>query len=370
LKNRFIFVFIWLLLLQVSAQQDSLVNTGWQIKPVFSRGFIMLHRISIGHLVKGYPNTYEINVSRPSPGNCQWQHENNRPDIGLTLQFLDFANPQQLGYAFTAAPYVEIPLNEQQRASRVVMRVCWGLTYVTKHFDIYQNHKNTAIGSHLNAFVQFRWFWQWQITDRLRFEPGFSFSHASNGKSKNPNLGLNIMSLSAGVNYRIGSNYKPANVIRDSSCRVKSKYELTLGTAIGFNQRAINTPMLRTYVFAASIQRNLRNTHKFSAGVDVYYDDNYQIDFREWEGYTATGLSRYRMSARLGYAYNIGRISLPIEVGYYVFQKVNPDANLVSRLGVRYYDKSGLILSFGLRTHFAVAYAFEYGIGYCIAMKK
>jgi hypothetical protein len=41
----------------------------------------------------------------------------------------------------------------------------------------------------------------------------------------------------------------------------------------------------------------------------------------------------------------------------------------VSRIGVRYYSKSGLIAHFGLRTHFAVAYDFEYGLGYRFYLK-
>ena len=76
-----------------------------------------------------------------------------------------------------------------------------------------------------------------------------------------------------------------------------------------------------------------------------------------------------RVSARLGYSYNIGHISLPIEMGYYVFQKSKPDGYVVSRIGVRYYSKSGIVAHFGLRTHFAVAYNFEYGLGYRFFIK-
>jgi hypothetical protein len=336
---------------------------------VVNKGFILVHRISIGHLVKGYPTIYEVNISKPTLGNKIWHLENNKPDVGVSLQCVDFANPKQLGYALTAAPYVEIPLNVHERMSRVIMRVCWGATYITKSFDIKDNHKNIAIGSHFNSYVQFRWFWQMQLTPRLRFEPGISFSHASNGKAKNPNLGLNVVSLSAGLNYLLPSAKKPPVTKVDSSTRVRSKNEITLGAAIGFNERSIATPLLKSYLFAFSYQRNVRNTHKFSAGMDFYYDQNYVIDYESILFKKPEGFEQFRVAARVGYSYNIGRISLPIEIGYYAFQRCNPDANIVSRLGVRYYSKSGFIASFGLRTHFAVAYTFEYGIGYRIFLK-
>ena len=187
------------------AQNGITGNPDWQIKPVINQGFILVHRISIGHLVKGYPTNYELNISKPALGNKLWQLENNKPDIGISLQCLDFKNPEQLGYALTAAPYVELPLNVKEKSSRLILRLCFGATYITKSFDIQTNHKNIAIGSHVNAFVQFKWFWQFQLSKRLRFEPGFAFTHASNGKSKNPNLGLNVVSLNFGLNILIPS---------------------------------------------------------------------------------------------------------------------------------------------------------------------
>lgn len=353
-----------------TAQNGITGNPDWQIKPAVNQGFVLIHRTSIGHLVKGYPSIYEVNVSKPTLGNKLWHLENNKPDIGLSFQCLDFKNPKQLGYALVLAPYIELPLNVKEKRSRVIMRLCWGATYITKSFDVVSNRKNIAIGSHVNAFVQFKWFWHFQLTKNLRFEPGLAFTHASNGKARNPNLGLNVVSLNAGFNFLIPSKKPKTEISKiDSSTRVRSKNELFAFAAIGFNQREIATPELKTFVVSATYQRNVRNTHKFSAGLDLFYDENfihdYEVDFKK----KPVGIDQYRMSARLGYSYNIGRISLPIEMGYYVFQQNKPNGIIVSRIGVRYYSKCGLVGHFGLRTHFAVAYCFEYGLGYRFFIK-
>lgn len=348
----------------LNAQNGITGNPDWQIKPCVNAGFVLVHRISIGHLVKGYPTIYEVNISKPTLGNKLWHLENNKPDIGISLQCLDFKNPSELGYALTAAPFIEIPFNKMEKASRMFMRLCWGATYITKCFDIENNHKNIAIGSHWNAYVQFKWFWHLQLTKNLRFEPGIAFTHASNGKSRNPNLGLNVVSLNAGLNILIPSKTKAEITRIDSSTKVKSKNELMAVAAIGFNEREVGSKELTCYVLSMAYQRNVRNTHKFSAGFDFFYDQNYQYDLENKFGAPASGFDKMRVSARVGYSYNVGRISFPIELGYYIFQKTNADAMMVSRLGVRYYSKSGLIAHFGLRTHFAVAYDFEYGLGY------
>ena len=364
-KQRCYYIFLMFLPVFLSAQNGITGHNDWHLKPSVNEGFILVHRISIGHLVKGFPAIYALDLAKPTLGNKLWHLENNLPETGISFQCLDFRNPKQLGYAFSVAPYVDIPLNKNARASRLIFRLAFGATYITKKFDALQNHKNIAIGSHVNAYVQFKWFWHLKLTERLRFEPGFAFSHASNGRYKNPNLGLNVVSLNAALNILLPSK-KPRPVIEkiDSSTRVRSKNEIMTFLAIGFNERALHSAGLQTYVLSGAYQRNIRNTHKFSIGTDIYYDQIYQLDHEHLESKWPEGIDRLRISARAGYSYNVGRISFPIEIGYYIFQKVNPDAKLVSRLGVRYFGSKGMIVHFGLRTHFAVAYNFEYGVGY------
>ena len=361
----FIFVFV------SQALAQSITNTSpiWFVKPVVNNGFILVHRSNISHLVKGNPIIYELNIGKSSSGNKLWQIENNLPDIGISLQCIDFKNPLQLGYALTASPYIEIPLNKTPKILRPSIRLCWGLTYITKSYDSNENKENIAIGSHFNSFVQFRCFWRFKLSNLLRIEPGITFTHASNGKAKNPNLGINVASLNLGLKYAIQSKANQSIPKIDSSTKAKSKNELIFFTAIGFNQKQIASPILKTFVYSFAYQRNLRNSHKYVLGIDVFYDQNYLIDYENVFKNKAQGIDQLRMSIKLGYSYNVGRLSFPFELGYYFFQKTNPDELIVNRLGVRYYSKTGLIAHFGLRTHFAVAYNFEYGLGYRFSLK-
>jgi len=361
----FIFVFV------SQALAQSITNTSpiWFVKPVVNNGFILVHRSNISHLVKGNPTIYELNIGKSSSGNKLWQIENNLPDIGISLQCIDFKNPLQLGYALTASPYIEIPLNKTPKILRPSIRLCWGLTYITKSYDSIENKENIAIGSHFNSFVQFRCFWRFKLSNLLRIEPGITFTHASNGKAKNPNLGLNVASLNLGLNYSIQSKANQCITKIDSSTKTNSKNEVIFFTAIGFNQKNIASPSLKTFVYSFAYQRNLRNSHKYVLGIDVFYDQNYLIDYENVFKNKAQGIDQLRMSIKLGYSYNVGRFSFPFELGYYFFQKTNPDELIVNRLGVRYYSKTGLIAHFGLRTHFAVAYNFEYGLGYRFSLK-
>lgn len=353
------------------AQNGITGHPDWYLKPAFNQGYVLVHRISIGHLVRGYPAIYEMNVCKPVLGNKLWHLENNMPDVGLSLQCIDYKNPEQLGYAFALAPYMEIPFRGPEHRARLVMRMCWGAAYMTKKFDIATNHKNIAIGSHFNVLAQFKWFWQVRLSQRLRFEPGFSFTHVSNGKYRNPNLGLNVVSVNAALNMHIpGKKAAAAPAVTDSSTMIKKKNEFLFFAAAGVNERLTYTELLRVYVVSAAYQRNLGNKHKLSAGVDLFYDENYNQDHFFRTGADFSGSDRFRVSARIGYSYNVGRISFPFETGYYILQRLAPDGYIVNRIGVRYYGRRGFVVHFGLRSHIAVAYNFEFGAGYRLGVGK
>jgi len=351
---------------QLHAQNGLTSHPGWQIKPVLNKGFIMIHRASIGHLVRGYPELVELNISKPTLGNKLWHHENNFPDVGLSINVMDFKNKEVLGYAFTLAPYVEIPLNADNKRLTPHLRIVWGASYLTKKFDISQNSKNIAIGTHVNAFVQFRCFFVKFVGNNLSLEPGLTFTHYSNGNYNDPNLGLNVVSLSLGINFQ-GARAREISKskVNDTLGLTKRKSnELLCLMSVGRNQHNVGDKIQTTRVLSLSYTKRVRNTHSFMAGSDLFYDDLY-IDLLGKKNYPIVStVDKFRAAIKLGYAYHIGDISLPIEIGYYAFQRYNADGPIVSRLGVRYTHKKGLTLMFGLRTHYAIAYNFELGIGY------
>lgn len=370
LKTRLLYLILFVVShFMVHSQNGVTGNPNWFIKPAVNQGFILEHRSTLGHLVKGYPTIYEFDFGKPTLGNKLWHIENNKPEVGLSFSVIDFKNPVQLGYSYAVVPYADIPLNSKERISRVVMRLSWGIAYLDKSFDVNQNHKNIAIGSKLNSFVQFKWYWQIPLTKNVKFEPGFTFTHASNARGQVPNLGLNVVSVNAALNLLIPSSKQPEISLIDSSTRAKSKNEILAYSAFGFNQREVGMSKLYAWMTSVVYQRNVRNTHKFGVGADVFVDQNYLIDYKENFDKSAKGIDNTRIALKVSYSYNLGRVSFPFEAGYYVYQKVKPDGIIISRIGVRYYDPSGIVASIGLRTHYAVAYDFEYGLGYRFYIK-
>jgi hypothetical protein len=77
-----------------------------------------------------------------------------------------------------------------------------------------------------------------------------------------------------------------------------------------------------------------------------------------------------QLGGRFSYSYVIGKLSLPVELGYYLHSKFKGNGMFYHRIGFRYHFNNNLILTFALKSHWAVAHYFEYGIGYRLAIHK
>jgi len=363
MKKRFLIIGLEFIVLWLNCQVPVSGKSGFYIKPYVSPSIILQHRDILGNLIQGYPIVYELNLVKPASGNKLWHLENNLPDIGLNLTVIDYANKRQLGFGIVAAPFVEIPLNKNERIRRLYLRLCVGPAFVTKHFDVEKNQKNYAIGSIYNTYVQFKWFWKIPVNRYLDLEPGLMFNHISNGRAQSPNLGLNVLGIGMAMNIKTVNKNVEWPVKIDSSTVNRKKHEWCVWNAYGVNDGEIHGRKQLVSTWSFEYHYNHRNTHKFGVGFDVYYEENYVKDL-QLAGYDAALFDKLRYGPKLCYSYNVGPISFPLEMGCYLRQLTDPDGWLYHRLGVRYYGKKGLMINFGMRSHWAVAYNFDYGIGY------
>ena len=335
-------------------------------------GYIMQHRNSMGHLIKGHITGVELNYALPTKGDKLWHYENNFPESGVALHVYFLANPDQLGRIYALAPYYDVGLKARNTPSRLYMRVSTGIAYADKKFDPATNYKNNVISTTINAFVNFKWYYKFELSKKLRIDAGLNFSHASNGRFKTPNLGMNVLTLNAGLTYKMGQS-EPKTIDKiDSSSKAKSRHELYGVAALGINE--VGPPGGSKYFSQSYIlgyYYNKRNTHKFGLGMDVFFCQSVLEEIYVSTGTRVTNEADYiQIGARASYAYNIGKFGFPVEFGYYVRNAYKDDGLFYHRIGVKYYCNNNIIVNFSLKTHWAVAQYFEYGVGYRLPLKK
>lgn len=69
-------------------------------------------------------------------------------------------------------------------------KLCCGAGYISKVFDRIENNKNTAIGSHINVFINFTYGFRWKLHRNFSIDGGLSFMHFSNASFMAPKFGI------------------------------------------------------------------------------------------------------------------------------------------------------------------------------------
>lgn len=363
-----LFFLLTVVTLAARAQQGDADD--FYVRGAYNFGFILQHRNNMGQLVHGFINGFELNYIKPTTGTHRWHYENNFPERGIGFTFFNLDNPKELGNVYAVYGFYEIPLKELHTPFRVHMRLAPGLAFTPIYFDPITNHKNNVISSPISAYINFKWFFEWNINTKLRWEGGLNFSHVSNGRSTVPNLGVNMVTLNSGFVYKFLSKEKHEILSIDSSARRVARNEILLWAAIGENQVDVLGKKYFAQNYSATFYHNLRNTHKFGLGLEACYNPANLYMLKTDQVPMSSNLENIQGGIKLAYSYNAGRLSFPVEMGYYVYTKFTDDGAFFHRIGMRYYLKNNFVVIATLKTHWAVANYFEFGAGYRIPVKK
>ncbi|MGL4599365.1 MAG: acyloxyacyl hydrolase, partial [Bacteroidia bacterium] len=207
-----ILLFLFLLFLSMPAHAQESTRTRKLFVAVRPQaGFFWTHRYNMGHLVKKQLLAFEADVWLTTTGQAHWHKPFHFPQIGLSSIVIPLGNPEQLGTAIGLYPYINFPLGEKSRRFKTHFLVGWGLGWLTKKFDPETNHKNIAIGTHLNTIFSLRLNTQVYLNNAHRLDAGIGIIHFSNGGARVPNLGMNLPMLSVGYSFRVHERGSDAN---------------------------------------------------------------------------------------------------------------------------------------------------------------
>jgi hypothetical protein len=127
----------------------------------------------------------------------------NYPSIGLTFYYSGFGNDSisaELGKVFALYPFINFPITPGE-SSRLTFKLGVGVSYLTNKFDPKENYHNYAIGSHVNASINLSFEYRQRIVDRLHWVTSAGLTHFSNGATRSPNMGINILSAATGLSW-------------------------------------------------------------------------------------------------------------------------------------------------------------------------
>ncbi|NQX92958.1 MAG: acyloxyacyl hydrolase, partial [Flavobacteriales bacterium] len=167
-------------------------------------GTMIPHRQEITNLITGHAWGLEANIAWRSKERKSWETQYLYPDRGIDIHFTDMGNPDELGYQFSIAPYIDLPLSYEIKKVNQYLKLGLGLGHATKQWDLEDNVKSLVIGSTLNLAFHIQYAAEYSIKDNLHARFGLRVSHFSNGSFKLPNLGTNNLTLFTGLSFGKG----------------------------------------------------------------------------------------------------------------------------------------------------------------------
>lgn len=341
---------------------DIFKNTCFNTKVHY--GFIVPHHESIAYLLERHVPGFSIEISRPTIGKHIWEQLYRYPGTGIGYFFCDLGNPKVLGQAHALYGFMNIPVVKVgDNFSLLNYQISFGISYLTKKFDVYENHLNTAVGANLNVYFRLGFDIKIPVSKKLELTSEVGFSHCSNGRWKTPNYGLNVVSGSLGMNYFINNINKEKVKLELPEIDRKNNYSIIYSAGFKVYDNIYNN-----YYFISSLtadyERNLNLKRRIGFGVDIFYDKSIS-EALAVDGELNKDLANLiKIGLHGSHTLIYNRLLATINIGRYLYSKYTDLSQFYSRLALRYKLTGHFLFNVSLKAHSAKADFVEWGVGY------
>ena len=377
-KRHIFFVLFSLLILIGSQARAQLSHRNYEMEARVHYGYMYFqndqYHSALGRYSRHTPS-YEFSLHRNTYGEHRWEVLHNYPSIGLTFYYSGFGNDSissELGKVFALYPFINFPITPGE-SSKLTFKLGVGLSFLTNKFHPTENYHNYAIGSHVNAAVNLSFEYRQRIVERLHWVTSAGLTHFSNGATRTPNMGINILSVATGLSWylappkdHIDKRLRPKNYLFefDGKRHFVTDYQYTMGFK-DMSQQYGTHQYFFVHDLAANFMFQISERDRLGLGVELVYDNSDKITKPDWDLYLKPGLlASYEMLFNnASFMFNIGlRNNVPLNsstFGMLLYQKV----------AARYYFNDNLFATIAFTTYDIKADFISIGIGYHIQHK-
>ena len=353
------------------AQECNPAGSGLGIEANLISGKIIRHEKKFTAPIPALSNALDVNFSSKTFGKKEWHQRRNFPVWGVGITYTGYGNNAVFGHCISIYPDLQIPILRWKNLEWT-FRFGDGVAYVTKKYQrIYPiDTLNTAIGTHFNDFAILMTDLKIHMDEHWHLQFGANFTHISNGDLHQPNLGVNMGGIHAGVQY-FPVTCRPKPMLRDLP-KLKKRWLVEARIGVAFNEaRAKDSLTVPSYITTFYVSRRWQSMNKFFCGFDyAYHSDvyaflkNYGVEYGHEMGHSWDG------AIFAGNECLVGRFGLVAQLGCYYHQTWLKFDPFYEKLGTNIYlirQERGplkeLFVSAFLLTHEIVAQYGEFGMG-------
>ncbi len=303
---------------------------------------------------EGNTKVFVLGLNKQTLGNEEWERTYNYPNYGLSLVY------QRNNQAFLGDVYsLMFHYTHFFFKRRLAMKIADGFSFSTNPFDVADNPENIFITSTLSNGFLFSLQWKEEnLWKGLGWQAGVSFTHYSNGKIKLENRGLNSWFGHIGLNYALAEQEK--FITSGESKLLDKQIHYNFIARGGMNENTSRTGYDKLYTFSLYADKRLSKKSRIQFGCDYFVSDFLK---HELEASGKGDHSSKRVGVFIGHDLVFHRFSVPIQIGYYVYNPTHYKKSIYQRVGANYLINRHLLMTLAVKVHLGSAEALEYGLG-------
>lgn len=327
-------------------------------------GIILPFYDAIAYLIEDDLYALDLSVSFPTYGSNYWEKMYRYPRTGLGYSYWSLGNDEVFGKAHALYGFVNIPFFKPRRKFSLNYQISFGASYLTKKFDVYEDHLNRAISSRFNVFIQMGIDAKIKVLPYSEIVLGAGGAHFSNGKTHSPNYGINAGTFSLGFNYLFN---RPEDGYKDPDPFLLTKR--IKQTLIFSASSKVYDNLMGTKYFASSLNYNcdylINHKRRIGLGADLFYDGSIKEALAKEENVSDSEFKDYlRFGLHISHSIQYKKLMMGIQVGHYLYSKYTDMTSVYNRISVQYLITEQFLFNISVKSHFAKADFIEWGIGY------
>jgi hypothetical protein len=357
--KRLFFVVFSVFTLQVSAQKSR--SSYLDINAFY--GVAIEHDKSLKTAIQGNPYGFIIAYNIKNKAKKDWSKYFNYPDFGFSALY-ENTNSNILGNLFGLYTHYNFYLNDRNLDHQLQLRIAFGLVHISKPFHHLDNPDNLAFGSKFagSAYLKLDYH-HYFLKKTLSFNTGLSLIHYSNAGIKSPNLGLNTLAVTLGVNYNLNTE-KTVFPKAEKTPKTTSKLRYNVIFRTGINESdVIGSGTFPFYVGTISIEKKINYKSTLTAGTDLFIS-KFLKEYVKNKQPNTTKSDTKRVGVFVGHELQIQKISAISQIGFNVYYPNKYISRLYERFGFKYRLNNHIFTALTIKVNLFKAESLEFGIGY------
>ena len=332
-------------------------------------GMAIEHDKSLATAIQGNPYGILIGFNLKNAKESDWLAYYNYPDFGFSALYQN-TNSTILGKMYALYTHYNFYFKNRNAQNKLQLRVAFGLGYITNPYNAVTNAFNYSLATKFAGSAYLKLNYQRDFfKGRLGFQTGIALIHFSNAGFKNPNLGLNTIAATVGLNYNL-QNENPTFSKKQKQPKDRKKIKFNFIFRTGLNESKIpNSGQFPFYVGTFALEKKLHFKSTITAGAD-YFKSEFLNNYFQDEIEVQTGIPNTtnfktdRIGIFVGHDLYVHNFSVVTQLGYHIYAPNVYVSRLYERLGFKHRFNKHIFTELTLKVNLFRAEGLEFGIGY------